>query len=160
MERVRIPVLCYTSGSSQLLMRVSHTKLFLLLLGNEEWIFHLCQSQKLVPLTGWVHSSDTECHYVLCLWGDQYGRPLALGSRGSGPIEAFQWDCFPKTQERRLAPKNFHHWELLYLPPWRPILHPGGRFNLFRTEVLQRYCPRDSMVGSPKPHWTSPPHTG
>jgi hypothetical protein len=33
--------------------------------------------------------ADTECHFMLCLWGDQHGGSLALGSKGAGPIGTF-----------------------------------------------------------------------
>jgi hypothetical protein len=49
---------------------------------------------KLVPLTGWVYSPDTECHFMLCLWGNQHGRPLALGSKGAEPTGAFFKNIF------------------------------------------------------------------
>jgi hypothetical protein len=57
--------------------------LSLLFWGDEEWIFILYQGQKLVPLTGWVYSPATECHFMLCLWGDQHGETTSLGKPGS-----------------------------------------------------------------------------
>jgi hypothetical protein len=62
-----------------------------------------------------------------------------------------------QSQEKCPAPKNFHHWKLLYFLPKRPVLHPGWGSNLFRTKILQWPCPEDPMTGTlnhmePNPH--------
>jgi hypothetical protein len=75
----------------------------LLLWGGEEWIFYSTKAQN-ISLTGWIYSPDTECHCMLCLWGDQHGRPLALESKGTSLLMRLP----SQTQERCLAPKRFH----------------------------------------------------
>jgi hypothetical protein len=40
--------------------------------------------------------AQPECHFVLCLWGDQHKRPLALESKGAEPMIAFNETAFPK----------------------------------------------------------------
>jgi hypothetical protein len=35
-----------------------------------------------------VYRPDTECHFMLCLWRNQHGRPLAIGSKGARPTGA------------------------------------------------------------------------
>jgi hypothetical protein len=51
--------------------------------------FPSLQKLKTFLLTGWVYSPDTEYHFMLCLWGDQHGKPLALGSKETGPTGVF-----------------------------------------------------------------------
>jgi hypothetical protein len=84
---------------------------------------------------------------VLCLWGNEYGRPLALGGKRAKPTIVVQWNHFPQPQGEHLAPKNLYCWELLYLPSKRPILHPSRGLDLLGTKVLQWCYSGDSVVG-------------
>jgi hypothetical protein len=71
--------------------------------------------------------------------------------------EHFDEIAFP-SHRKCLVPKNFHHWKLLYFPSKRPVLHPGGGSNLFRTKVLQWHRPEDPMMGNSTP--LQPPPVG
>jgi hypothetical protein len=57
--------------------------------------FHLSYSQKPVPLTIWVHNTSSKCNFVLCLWGNEYGRPLAMGGKRAKPTRALFWSHSP-----------------------------------------------------------------
>jgi hypothetical protein len=52
------------------------------------------------------------------------------------PQEPFNETAFPNHRKSIWLLKNVYHWELLYLPHKRPVLHTGRGFNLFRVEVL------------------------
>jgi hypothetical protein len=43
---------------------------------------------KPVPLTSWVHSTDSEGNFVLHLWRNKYWRPLAMGGERAKPHRA------------------------------------------------------------------------